>query len=144
MHSCCAQNKYGSRIFIYKMAIWAIRIIARFALFEVMWSSSAALVAVVIFPAQLHFIRHNYRQNMQGSFVFIAFMALILSVVAFLPARINVQSASTTQLQAFATKKKGMKNWRALGAARKKMDNAKDKERWEASKVKWEEVKKSS
>lgn len=82
---------------------------------------------------------------MHGSLVFIAFMALIVSTVAFMPMRVNaIKVQSGTELNAFATKKKGMKNWRALGAARKRADNVRDKEKWEESKVKWEELKKSS
>jgi hypothetical protein len=72
---------------------------------------------------------------MHGSLIFIAFMALIMSTVAFLPTR-SVQTGM--ELNA----RHGMKNWRSVTAGRIRAEAVNDKKKWEASKAKWEEMKK--
>jgi hypothetical protein len=71
---------------------------------------------------------------MHGSLFFIAFMALIMSTVAFLPTR-SVQTGM--ELNA----RHGMKNWRSVTAARIRGEAIDDKKKWEASKAKWEAKK---
>jgi hypothetical protein len=71
---------------------------------------------------------------MHGSLFFIAFMALIMSTVAFLPTR-SVQTGM--ELNA----RHGMKNWRSVTAGRIRTEAVNDKKKWEASKAKWEAKK---
>lgn len=92
-------------------------------------------------PSHFNFLTDK-NQEMQSSLFFIAFMALIMSTVAFLPTRVNgVKVQSNMELNA----RHGMKNWRSVTAGRIKAERVKgDKERWEESKRKWEEMKKPS
>ena len=74
---------------------------------------------------------------MHGSLFFIAFMALIMSTVAFLPTR---SERVSMELQG----RHGRKNWRSVTAARIRGEAVGDKEKWDASKAKWEAMKRPS